>query len=384
MVRAFAVFALCALILATIPRTARSAADDEPVVRGKKASEWLDILRTDQNEKRRLVSLVALEIIGPGFKGVLPGLGTALKEDADERVRSRAAQLLGQMAAKAKDAKLELADTVTALTEALKEDKSNRVREAAAASLGRMGADARGAVPVLAAALTDKHVDTRTAAAESLGHLGTDAHDAVPPLLEVLKDKQADRFTRVQAAFALGQIGPEDAGATVPVLAGALADAATPLEVRKAAADALGQLKKDAKEAAPALGAALKEKDLTLRRAAVVALDRLGAEARAAFSALKQAAKDDDRAVRSQALHALGNLGKDDPDAVVPVLVEGLRDVVIEVRITAILALGGIGPEAKAAVPALTNAARDGQAAVREAAADALKHIQPPPAKPDK
>ena len=99
---------------------------------------------------------------------------------------------------------------------------------------------------------------------------------------------------------------------------------------------------------------------------------------------LKLAAKDDDRAVRSQALHALGNLGKDDPDAVVPVLVEGIRDIVIEVRIAAILALGSIGPEAKAAVPALSNAARDGQAGVREAATDALKKIQPPPAKLDK
>ena len=127
-----------------------------------------------------------------------------------------------------------------------------------------MGADARSAVPVLAAALKDKNVDTCTSAAESLGHIGTDAHDALPQLIELLKDKQADRFTRVQAAFALGQIGPEDAGATVPVLAGSLSDAGTPVEVRKAAADALGQLKKDAKEAAPNLGQTLKDKDVIL------------------------------------------------------------------------------------------------------------------------
>ena len=154
----------------------------------------------------RVASLYALDIIGPAAKGVLPGVGAALKEDADERVRAKAAQLLGQMAGKARDAKVPLDDTVEALTAALKTDKSDKVREAAAAALGRMGADGRSAVPVLAAALKDKFVDTRTAAAESLGRIGTDAHDALPQLTEVLKDKHADRFTRVQAAFALGQI----------------------------------------------------------------------------------------------------------------------------------------------------------------------------------
>ena len=80
--------------------------------------------------------------------------------------------------------------------------------------------------------------------------------------------------------------------------------------------------------------------------------------------------------MRSQALHALGNLGKDNPDPVVPTLVEALKDTVVEVRIAAVVALGNIGPPAKAAIPALQNAVRDGQQAVRLAATEALKRIQ--------
>jgi HEAT repeat protein len=47
-----------------------------------------------------------------------------------------------------------------------------------------------------------------------------------------------------------------------------------------------------------------------------------------------------------------------------------------EVRLAVIEELGGFGADAKEAVDALTIAAKDGRAAIREAAADALKKIQ--------
>jgi HEAT repeat protein len=63
-------------------------------------------------------------------------------------------------------------------------------------------------------------------------------------------------------------------------------------------------------------------------------------------------------------------------DAVIQALIGKLNDESSEVRIAAIDELRLIGPDAKAAIPELTNATRDGRAAVREAATEALKKIR--------
>src|SRR6267142_432625 len=102
----------------------------------------------------------------------------------------------------------------------------------------------------------------------------------------------------------------------------------------------------------------------------------MGPDAKTALAALKEAAKDEDKSVRAQVVHVLGNLGKELPADVVPVLIDRLQDTVLDVRVASALALGVIGPEAKAAVPALVSAARDGLAPLREAAGEALKKIQ--------
>jgi HEAT repeat protein len=65
-------------------------------------------------------------------------------------------------------------------------------------------------------------------------------------------------------------------------------------------------------------------------------------------------------------------------DAVLQAVIERLGDESAEVRIAAINELRAWGPAAKAAIPALTAATRDGRAAVREAATEALKKINAP------
>ena len=57
-------------------------------------------------------------------------------------------------------------------------------------------------------------------------------------------------------------------------------------------------------------------------------------------------------------------------------LIEKLKDPDEEVRQNAAKALGEIGPEAKAAIPALREALKDDYKAVRKAAEDALKEIE--------
>jgi HEAT repeat protein len=62
------------------------------------------------------------------------------------------------------------------------------------------------------------------------------------------------------------------------------------------------------------------------------------------------------------------------PKQAVAALVEAMKDS-DDVRQRAIRALGRIGPRAKAAVPALSQALKDKNAQVRKVAADALRKI---------
>ena len=68
--------------------------------------------------------------------------------------------------------------------------------------------------------------------------------------------------------------------------------------------------------------------------------------------------KDKDPEARRSAVVALGNIGPQ-AEAVVPALVRTLDDRDRVVRVQAIIALGEIGPEARQAVPALTAAVKD-------------------------
>jgi HEAT repeat protein len=107
----------------------------------------------------------------------------------------------------------------------------------------------------------------------------------------------------------------------------------------------------------------------------------MGAEGHAALPALLKALKDTDQFIRSQALHALGQYGKelgDQQKAVLKAMLGALDDSVLEVRLAAIEALGslgaaGLGDDAKSVVDRLTEANRDPQKAIRDAAAAALK-----------
>jgi HEAT repeat protein len=383
---------LSALLVALLTPAGLRGQDDDPVLQQRKLSEWLRMLQADPQADHRRAALIAVQILGPRHaRKALPGVATALRGDADEKVRAGAATVLGQLAARARKDNLDgfRYDSVRdALAASLRGDPSGRVREAAAAALGHLDEDARGAVPVLAGALKDKHPGTRTAAAESLRRLGTHAKEVLPELQQVLGDGSADRLTRVLCARAVGRIGVPDSLAALPALQDVLVDARAPAELRTAAAETLGLFGKDAAPAAGALGNTLTSAraDTPLRRAAAIALDALGPEGRDALPALQKALRDEDRYVRCHALHALGGYGKElGPDTrdIVTGILRCLDDSVLEVRVAAIETLGvlgreGLGGDAQAVADRLTDAARDPQKAIREAAAAALKRIHGP------
>jgi HEAT repeat protein len=402
------------------------ADDDDPELRGRKLSEWIEMLRGDYAGPPRQVALLALgsagsaasdraiwlstrvqqqrtgllavELIGPGkSRQVFPAIIAALQEDPEEKIREAAALSLGRLAARLVDDAKEaykkdptidkktavpLGPVRDALASGLQTDKSPRVREACAGALGKLEWTAKDAVPALAQALKDNSPAVRGAAAEALGRIGKEAADALPALQEVLKDDKADALMRSQAAQAIGRMGP-DAPVDLELLLNVWHDATAPPEVRANVAGALGLLKKT--NAAIDLGNELKNRknEVAVRRAAVVTLDGFGAAAKPAVSPLRDALKDDDKFVRALAMHALGAIGKElgtERKGVVEDLLAGMSDRVLEVRVAAVETLGalgadGLGDDLPAVVERLTDAKRDTQKAVRDAAADALKKL---------
>ena len=79
---------------------------------------------------------------------------------------------------------------------------------------------------------------------------------------------------------------------------------------------------------------------------------------------------------RIEALQSLGKLGVG-PEAI-PLLIQALKETEARVRQGAAKALGSFGPEARAAIPALTEALDDAANEVQSEAGEALKMIQTP------
>jgi HEAT repeat protein len=334
--------------------------------------------------------------VGTGDREAVPGLVKQLK-DADPSVRARAADELGQVGPEGKDA-------VPALTAAL-DDRDGFVRVRAAEALADVGGDAGAAATALGKALADKDAKVRRAAAVALWRMGPGAKAAVPALGKGLADE--DARVRRDAAATLWRVGPA-AKAAVPALVEALKDADG--EVRWGAAGALGVVGAEAGAAVPALTAALKDKDPEVRHFAARALVRVGDRTakEAAALVLREVLEkgDPDQRLRAEVIVLLWKVGPDavpriDPgdlhaaaqmlrgvystkatdeatrrNAVPTLLVafEGTKDAVY--RESFAQALGAIGPDARAAVPALTGALKDKDERVRTAAAEALKKIQ--------
>src|SRR5439155_23381786 len=175
----------------------------------------------------------------------------------------------------------------SALLAALKGDPAARVREAAAESLGKMTnvpGLAKEAVPALAAALKDPAPEPRRGAAEALRRWGKAAQPALDDLQEALRQPDNSTATRVLAARAIGAVGHPEAVAGLPALKDVLADAKAPVDVRVAAAEAIGALGPDVAAAAPLLGQLLADPETPtpLRQELATTLGKFGPGAKPA------------------------------------------------------------------------------------------------------
>jgi HEAT repeat protein len=247
---------------------------------------------------------------------------------------------------------------------ALLKDKDFYVRRGAAEALKTMGKEAKAAVPALTNALEDNFYGVRQTAAQALGSIGPDAEAAIPALSNAAaKDHYA--CVRLAAAEALGKIGPATKD-VVPTLSNALRDLDD--DVRRAAAEALGKCGLEAKDAVLALREAEKDSSEPVRRTAAEGLKYFR------VAQLVRAAKDKDAGARLKAIAELGDLGPE-AKAAVPALAEALRDDDIGVRRAAAVALGRVGPEAREAARDLRDAMKSEDVHVRCAGATALAKV---------
>jgi hypothetical protein len=348
----------------------------------------------------------ALGDIGADAAPAVPGLLKLLGND-DPEVRAGAAKALGQIKAEP--------DKAVPALQALAGDPESPVRTAAASSLllfGVKGAAADNAsaglldglnspqsttrsetlrflatepalakanMPAIIKAITDENGSTAVEAMRTVASLGADAKDAVPVLIKVMGG--SDTFLTVHAIKTLGQIGPAAAEA-LPALTGLLSMSKAPLDPA-----ARGILAK----AAAALGAQ-SGGTINLAVPAAIAIDliepgnkpgrqvldatlasgpleyivdvaehdlKAGKDGATLVKPLINSLGDGAEHTRRRASHVLAGLGRAEA---VPELIKELDWDDSEVQTKAALALGRIGPAARAALPAL-NELGDNQAA---------------------
>jgi HEAT repeat protein len=279
----------------------------------------------DKVDDTRGSAAEALGAIGPAARAAVPALTQALK-DRKSWVRRMAAIALWKVSRSAKE-------SLPILIRVLR-DKRNRWLNSYQIPpvLGEMGPKAKVAVPALRSVIHDGYPEGNLLIAEALWRITRSAKESLPVLVRALRGSPPWQYTehaQERAARILGALGPR-AKPAVPALRTALRDkepevrmaaagalwnvtgsarVSVPILIqelvvespsnrgdysRSHAAQALGQMGVDAKEAVPYLSRALRDRDGSVRLAAAQALGRLGPQARAAVPALIKARKDDD------------------------------------------------------------------------------------------
>lgn len=118
----------------------------------------------------------------------------------------------------------------------------------------------------------------------------------------------------------------------------------------------------------PNLTAGMSDPKLRVRQASAYVLESLGEDAHIAAPALIKALSDPNRFVRWTAIRTLGKTKPVQPEIVVPLLAEAMKDPDLNLRLATANTLEQYGPAAVSALPALSQAATVGDSEMRIAA----------------
>ena len=368
---------------------------------GEAAVPILVNLLADSSAEVRYAAVNSLGEIGKSAiesrTKIIEGLSSAIT-DQEEDVRRNAAEELA-------DVKASSPTAINALITGL-QDQSRDVRLASAEALDEIGEPAKAAVPALMNALGDESNSVRRKMMSALGEMGSSARSAVPKLIELSKDK-SDK-TRLMAIDVLGSIGEIEGpikNQITPVLIDALTDESD--DVRREAAEELGDISATSSQAISALMRGLHDEEGEVRDEVIESLGQIG---QPALSDLKKASiygsdemnlmivqvttriglpavpllnemmKNLSDQIRYEIIDALGDIGEDNPSAVAsiePVLISVLASQSEDIRRNAIEELGDIKASSRDSIRVLSHALLDPNRKMRRAAAEALGEIGP-------
>lgn len=324
---------------------------------------WKEIAgRPLSSEERSQTAAYALrDVIKPSAAELLPWVTSVLKSP-NVMARRQAVFLLGTVGDGAEQAAPYLGKAL--------DDPDRWLRQMAAQSLNWIGPKAKPALPQILVALQTDGPSFNLV--RTLENLGPDAQTAVP-LLNKYLSAATNAINRVAVAAALYRIDPQQTNAYA-VLVEALNARRDP-QLRQSAAEAWARAGLPRETAVKALQDLLRGPSW---HGALAGLRRIGAEDRSAIPILLDKFKDGHDA-KSFAAACILLIDPHQTNALA-VLVDAARsDPLSGFRVFAIVALGGAGPAARSAIPALKQALNDRDAEVRDAAVRALKRIETEP-----
>jgi HEAT repeat protein len=353
-----------------LPLLLTALRDEDPAVQAA-AVEALTQLTADNDllsrvlvplsseEKNVSVRKNALKVLRRCGPSALPHFVAALK-DREPAVREEAILILRDFKGDPKQLK-------AALLDALKDDDAN-IRAGALLTLVRFGNEA---LPHLRAAMGDGSPAVRRSAATGLSRFDV---TVAPLLIAALKDD--DKEVREAALRSLLDLRAEDK-ALLPLMAEALKD--QDKTVRQGAAYVMKRFKE---AGITYLLPLVDDPESDVQYAAVYAIDDIGGGAEKSFPVLEKVVRGTGpaklRQMAMKAMLAVNQLDnfQDDPPKAVPALIALLEGPKAAKRWEAAMTLAAIGPGARSAVPALTQARKDGDPNLSKAAQHALEQIE--------
>jgi HEAT repeat protein len=174
----------------------------------------------------------------------------------------------------------EAEESVPVLAHILSEDQDPQARVLASLALAKLVPASRAAIPELTRALADDDLLVRMNVANALFLLGTDSRPAVPTLIKALDDERNDTpingFTATPRERVILALGRASAGTTeaLAILREALKTAKTSW-IRRAVAQALGDVGPEARPALADLKELLDDKHTLVREAAEDAIKKI-------------------------------------------------------------------------------------------------------------
>jgi HEAT repeat protein len=360
------------------------ADDKEPQLDGKPLSQWMAMLRENENGRLRKAAVAALgQIAGEHsekskvVKDIVTAVSKAMRNDTSPGVRAEAARAIARVAADLqKDRAADVASVVVDLGEALRTEKDADVRYEQAVALQLFGVQSKSAVDSLSAAVADADPRVKAAAATALGRIGKDAKRAFDDLLPLVKSDNTE--VRRAAVFAIGRVEPDDVGKASEAIARFTTDPDE--QTRKEAISSLCLLKDKSPDTVKAVAAGLADASVEVRRLAAAGLGKFERAAKEAEAELLATFKKtgEDKLVKAYALHSLCIGLRDEPTKILSDMTARLDPTVerdADVRIAICDEIGDMGPDAQPAVPALRAAQKDPEGKVRDAATFALKKV---------